>query len=253
MVRVTDDPADVSRTNFALSLSAEHAPAHRAMLRSKLNANYERVYADLNSGNWWRDEEQSTGMPCDNSYLLVIVLSSDATHMTATGWSLHPCYLTVGNIPRWWRQKQTGWTLVGFYPVVRASKAFTNRVAVTRFRRDVGHWCFEQMTKPLVTNKFGFSLEYTGPGNRQCIRYVFPRMPFLQGDDPEHCNLSSGTKPSAMSRMPCTACLLQPRVDGLFHNAPLRNHEFVRSHMDSVSRRCTLSKDDCDSLSLNGR
>ena len=98
MVRVTDDAGDVERWRVFSSMQAtdatRHAPEYKPVHRTTLTCDYERVYADLNTGDWWRDEESKVGAG-DNRFLLVIVISSDATHMTATGCqSLHPCYLT---------------------------------------------------------------------------------------------------------------------------------------------------------------
>ncbi len=212
----------------------------------------ERLLTELNTANWWRDEQRQ--LPLGNGDILCIILSSDATHMTSTGWSLHPMYVCLGNIPRWWRQKPTGWSIIGFLPVIRVVKAFKDTEEVKQYRRDVGHWVMEEVCKVLIDNWNGLSLDIVNEANELTSRFVYPRMPYLVGDEPEVGNLICGTKPSALSRMPCSTCLVCPKQDGLtFDKAPLRDPGFVRRHMDQTTRTCTMTKADSHTLSMNGR
>ena len=56
----------------------------------------QRSISDLNSANWWQHEQSILGKEAN---ILAIILSMDETPVTFNGRSMHPVYLTLGNIP----------------------------------------------------------------------------------------------------------------------------------------------------------
>ena len=68
-----------------------------------LKNNRERVYGEQNSGEWWSTAESSLPIGAE---LLSIILYSDATNCDTLGKSsLHPIYISLGNISIWRRNK----------------------------------------------------------------------------------------------------------------------------------------------------
>ena len=105
------------------------------------------VINELSTGAWWQDEHER--LPGTNPSMLVIILNCDETPVTMTGRKVFPVYATCGNIHRWYRQKQSGWALIGFIPVVRPIKAFKDSARVRSYRRLVKRWCMGMLLKPV--------------------------------------------------------------------------------------------------------
>ncbi|RHZ88705.1 hypothetical protein Glove_21g36 [Diversispora epigaea] len=64
----------------------------------------EKSYGEQNSGNWWKRAERSIS---NHANILSIILYSDATTTDTLGKSsLHPIYVSLGNIPTWRRNKE---------------------------------------------------------------------------------------------------------------------------------------------------
>ncbi|RHZ77206.1 hypothetical protein Glove_184g162 [Diversispora epigaea] len=63
-----------------------------------------------------RKEEES--IP-SSAFILSIILYSDATTTDTLGKnSLHPIYLSLGNIPTWRRNKEDAKQLLGYFPIL---------------------------------------------------------------------------------------------------------------------------------------
>ncbi|RHZ72315.1 hypothetical protein Glove_243g3 [Diversispora epigaea] len=78
----------------------------------------EKSYAEQNSGNWWKYAEAS--IP-SSACILSLILYSDATTTDTLGKSsLHPIYISLGNIPTWRRNKEDAKQLLGYFPILFA-------------------------------------------------------------------------------------------------------------------------------------
>ncbi|RHZ69353.1 hypothetical protein Glove_284g16 [Diversispora epigaea] len=62
------------------------------------------MYGEQYTGNWWKKAKESIPSV---AYILFIILYSDATTTDTLGkGSLHPIYISLGNIPTWRRNKE---------------------------------------------------------------------------------------------------------------------------------------------------
>ncbi|RHZ74559.1 hypothetical protein Glove_221g5 [Diversispora epigaea] len=78
----------------------------------------EKSYREQNSGNWWKRTERSIS---NHANILSIILYSDATTTDTLGKSsLHPIYVSLGNIPTWRRNKEDAKQLLGYLPILSA-------------------------------------------------------------------------------------------------------------------------------------
>ncbi|RHZ83452.1 hypothetical protein Glove_92g54 [Diversispora epigaea] len=78
----------------------------------------EKSYGKQNSGNWWKYAEES--IP-SSVFIFSIILYSDVTTTDTLGKnSLHPIYLSLGNIPTWRRNKEDAKQLLGYFPILSA-------------------------------------------------------------------------------------------------------------------------------------
>lgn len=84
----------------------------------QFNSNDDQVFNEMHTGEWWWRTQ--TALP-DNATLVPLLLSTDKTALTQhhgdkMAW---PVYITIGNLSREYRRKQTssGTILLGFLPV----------------------------------------------------------------------------------------------------------------------------------------
>ncbi|RHZ86324.1 hypothetical protein Glove_52g73 [Diversispora epigaea] len=78
----------------------------------------EKSYGEQNSGNWWKRAERSIS---NHANILSIILYSDTTTTDTLGKSsLHPIYVSFGNIPTWRRNKKDAKQLLGYLPILSA-------------------------------------------------------------------------------------------------------------------------------------
>ncbi|RHZ72838.1 hypothetical protein Glove_238g18 [Diversispora epigaea] len=78
----------------------------------------EKSYGEQNFGNWWKYAEES--IP-SSAFILSIILYSDATTTDTLGKnSLHPIYLSLGNIPTWRRNKEDAKQLLRYFLILSA-------------------------------------------------------------------------------------------------------------------------------------
>ena len=84
-----------------------------------------RIFGELYEGDWWLKTEK-TLPPLNN--LLSIILYSDATTFDGLGkTSGHPVFLTLGNLPNWFRNSPESKVLLGFLPKVQGSGIKTTK------------------------------------------------------------------------------------------------------------------------------
>jgi len=106
-----------------------------------------RIFEEQFECDWWLETEKT--LPPLN-HLLSIILYSDATTFDGLGkTSGHPVFLTLGNLPNWFRNLPEAKVLLGFLPKVQDSGIKTTE----NFRilqREVFHKCFSIMLRPLL-------------------------------------------------------------------------------------------------------
>ena len=86
----------------------------------------ERIFGEPYECNWWLETERT--LPSLN-HLLSIILYSDATTFDGLGkTSGHPVFLTLGNLPNWFRNSPEAKVLLGFLPKVQDSGIKTTDV-----------------------------------------------------------------------------------------------------------------------------
>ena len=102
----------------------------------------ERIFGEPYECNWWLETERT--LPSLN-HLLSIILYSDATTFDGLGkTSGHPVFLTLGNLPNWFRNSPEAKVLLGFLPKVQDSGIKTTD-AFRSLQHEVYHKCFDIM------------------------------------------------------------------------------------------------------------
>jgi hypothetical protein len=60
------------------------------------NQDGQRSIGELHTGDWWREQQLALG---EDANILAVIVYADETTINLKGRSLHPVYLTLGNIP----------------------------------------------------------------------------------------------------------------------------------------------------------
>ncbi|RHZ83390.1 hypothetical protein Glove_95g39 [Diversispora epigaea] len=186
----------------------------------------EKSYGEQNSGNWWKRAERSIS---NYANILSIILYSDATTTDTLGKSsLHPIYVSLGNIPTWRRNKEDAKQLLGYLPILSAKNEKEKKSSE-----------FKELARETFHNSIKFLLDplFQGDGVDFNIYdkdiWFFPRISTIICDWPEACTFSLTYK-SANSNYPCHFCLVQ-REDliDIRKEVILRNHVNMKEYFDS--------------------
>jgi hypothetical protein len=213
------------------------------------DAGTHRIVSELNTAEWWRMEEEI--LPGDKPSILACILNCDETPVTMTGRKVHPVYATCGNLPRWFRQKSSGWVLNGFIPVVRSVKAYKNSVRVRTYRRLIKRWCMGMLLKPVIDLAHGFYLRCKQLDGSVVPRWVYPRFPFLIADEPEMMHTAVGGYGSTQSRMPCSNCDVVPKLQGVRTRGRFRDINVIKAYMCPITQTSTMPKDISKHISIH--
>jgi hypothetical protein len=248
---------DLIETTLRLINTPEHAPwlvwkaqQGRTFDGQSHDDQGDRAFvSELHTAGWWAREEAQLNNP--NSRLLVVIINCDETPVTMTGRKVFPVYLSCGNLPRWFRQKASGWTLLGFLPVIRSVKAFKNSELVRSYRRQVKRWCMGELLRPVIDNINGMMVHIIQPDGSFSENHVMPRFPFLIADEPEVMHAMVGGFGSTSSLMPCSYCTITPSVTGLRSHAPPRDANTIRTFMCRQSQTCNMSKAEGKAISMH--
>ncbi|RHZ52416.1 hypothetical protein Glove_461g11 [Diversispora epigaea] len=188
----------------------------------------EKSYAEQNSGNWWKYAEAS--IP-SSACILSLILYSDATTTDTLGKSsLHPIYISLGNIPTWRRNKEDAKQLLGYFPILFAkNEKEKTSPEFKKLVRETFHKSLKFLLDPLFENENGIDYKIN---NR--IIWFFPKISTIIGDWPEACTYSLTYK-SASSNFPCHFCLVQKNdlIDTMQDQIILRNHENMMEHFNN--------------------
>ncbi|RHZ87245.1 hypothetical protein Glove_38g6 [Diversispora epigaea] len=160
----------------------------------------EKAYSEQYTGNWWKNTEAS--LPHGSNLLSIILYSDTTTTDTLGKSSLHPIYISIGNISTKRRNKSDAKQLLGYLPILKAkdksekkSKDFKKLVRLTF------HNSMKFLLDPLFAEK-GIDLEVDNK-----TFWFFPRISTIICDWPEAATFSLVYK-STNSNFPCHFCLI---------------------------------------------
>jgi len=182
----------------------------------------ERIFGEPYECNWWLETERT--LPSLN-HLLSIILYSDATTFDGLGkTSGHPVFLTLGNLPNWFRNSPEAKVLLGFLPKVQDSGIKTTD-AFRSLQREVYHKCFDIMLRPLLEKPDALYFGIKGQ-----VKIFAPRISFFLSDMLEADEITATYK-SSRCKMPCHTCMI-PQNDLNNMNLwseelPLRMHDYM--------------------------
>ena len=210
-----------------------------------------RGTSELWTTDWFREQQEATVDGHGN--IFVPIIASDETCVTMTGRKWYPIYCWSGNYHGWFHEQPSGWTLLGFLPVVRPVKAFKNDPAVRAYRRAVKRFCMGELFRTFREKESGFVLKLKDFYDVDYSIWVYPRFPWAVGDEPELQSTYIGTYATTTSRCPCTLCDVEPKEAGLMKVGEIRDVEAVRALFDrdtetsrmtaAESRRMSLHRD----------
>lgn len=158
-----------------------------------------------------------------------IILYSDATTTDTLGKnSLHPIYISLGNIPTWRRNKEDAKQLLGYLPIL-SSKNETEKKS-SEFKK-LARKTFHNSIKFLLDPLFGDNgVEFKINNN---IIWFYPRISTIICDWPEACTFSLTYK-SPNSNYPCHFCLVQKEnlLNTRKDQVILRNNENMKEYFN---------------------
>jgi hypothetical protein len=165
---------------------------------------------------------------------LSLILYSDATTTDTLGKSsLHPIYISLGNIPTWRRNKEDAKQLLGYFPILFAKNEKEKKSPEFKILvRETFHKSLKFLLDPLFENENGIDYKINNK-----IIWFFPKISTIIGDWPEACTYSLTYK-SANSNFPCHFCLVQrDNLDNLIDTNEdqmiLRDHENMMEHFNN--------------------
>ncbi|RHZ86978.1 hypothetical protein Glove_41g178 [Diversispora epigaea] len=170
-------------------------------LLNKEKSNNNRNYNEQYTANWWAKTEKTILL---GSHLLSIILYSDASTTDTLGKNtLHPIFITLGNIITWRRNKPDVKQLLAYLPIIKAKDDTQKKSEEHKnIVRRTFHKSLKFLLSPLYNEDNGIELELN---NR--ILWCIPRISMIISDWPEACTFSLTYK-STQSNHPCHFCLV---------------------------------------------
>ncbi|RHZ77270.1 hypothetical protein Glove_183g4 [Diversispora epigaea] len=194
----------------------------------KLEIENEQSYGEQYTGNWWKKAKES--IP-SIAHILSIILYSDATTTDTLGkGSLHPIYISLGNIPTWKRNKEDAKQLLGYLPILSVKDEREKKSSeFKKLVRETFHNSIKFLLDPLFTNDDddgdGIELKIDNE-----IFWFFPRVSTIICDWPEACTFSLTYK-STNSNYPCHFCLVSKEN---LNNTRLRDDQMVLRNKENM-------------------
>ncbi|RHZ73782.1 hypothetical protein Glove_229g37 [Diversispora epigaea] len=168
-------------------------------LLNKEKINNNRNYNEQYTSNWWARTEKT--LPT-GSYLLSIILYSDASTTALGKNTLHLIFVTLDNIITWRRNKPDVKQLLAYLPI-RKVKDDTQKISEEH--KNIVRRTFYKSLKFLLSPLYddnGIELELNNS-----IFWCFPRISMIISDWPETCTFALIYK-STKSNYPCHFCLV---------------------------------------------
>jgi hypothetical protein len=192
----------------------------------------QRVFSELNTGTWWEREQRNLGT---NSNILALIFASDETLVTMNGRSVHPVYVTLGNLPNHLRNQASAKRLYGFMPRFLVASGFKNSDLVRRYRRQIRMKSYDILFSPVRQKFYGLAINTS-----RAPIFVHPRVPFLVLDEKELryvCGLYNTTK----CKRPCNRCLVCPAESSWISSGDARSLDcfrmFASGQLDAVQHK----------------
>ena len=63
---------------------------------------------------------------------------------------MYPIYIYLGNYHKWFKNKGSGWALLGLQPVITPRKGFSSRTSVVAYKRMVRRWVMDKLTESIT-------------------------------------------------------------------------------------------------------
>ncbi|RHZ58028.1 hypothetical protein Glove_379g8 [Diversispora epigaea] len=144
--------------------------------------------------------------------------------------SLHPIYISLGNIPTWRRNKEDAKQLLGYLPILSVKdKREKKSSEFKKLVRKTFHNSIKFLLDPLFTNDNddgdGIELKIDNE-----IFWFFPRVSTIICDWPEACTFSLTYK-STNSNYPCYFCLVSKEN---LNNTRLRDDQMVLRNKENM-------------------
>ncbi|RHZ83080.1 hypothetical protein Glove_99g24 [Diversispora epigaea] len=194
----------------------------------KLEIENEQSYGEQYTGNWWKKAKESIPSV---AYILSIILYSDATTTDTLGkGSLHPIYISLGNIPIWRRNKEDAKQLLGYLPILSAKDEREKKSSeFKKLVRETFHNSIKFLLDPLFTNDDddGDSIELKIDNE---IFWFFLRVSTIICDWPKACTFSLTYK-LTNSNYPCHFCLVSKEN---LNNTRLRDNQMVLRNKENM-------------------
>lgn len=188
-----------------------------------------QVIDELWTGEWWRQEELK--LVTESKMILAIGIATDETTLTMTGRKLQPIYAFSYNYGEWWRSKESGWMLIGMFPIVRPVTSHKNSESVRKYRRLVHRWQMHELMHSIISRKNGLFVDVVDADGHSTTEWMYPRFPFAVVDEPEMKASFLGAKISSTSNRPCNICLVKPVDDTIYVKGFTRNASVIRRLM----------------------
>jgi len=188
-----------------------------------LKSNIENVYGEQNSGIWWRTTEEL--LPLEFKLMSIIIYSNAINCDTLSKSSLHPIYISLGNIPIWRRNKPDAKQLLGYLPIVKSNNTTEKRSQTFKnIVRETFHKFLEILLEPLKSLKNGIDLSICDK-----TYWFFPKVSVVIADWPEAATFCLTYK-SPNSNNPCHFCLVSR--NNLANIKLSNNDKILRKHQD---------------------
>jgi Plavaka transposase len=134
--------------------------------------------------------------------------------------SLHPIYISLGNIPTWRRNKEDAKEFLGYLPILSANEIKKKSLDYKILVRETFHKSIKFLLNPLFCKESENGIDFEVNGENV---WFFPRISTIISDWPEACTFALTYK-SANSNYPCHFCLTE-------------KDKFIKTHKDQMIMR----------------
>jgi hypothetical protein len=163
-----------------------------------------KTYGEQFECDWWKAAEAD--IPIDNILLSIIIYADSTTCDYLGKTTVHPIYISFGNIPNWRRNKSDAKILVGYLPKIKSKDINTkNSESFRRLQRMVFQQCIKILLSPILNTK---DMYFVVKNN---IYPFTPKISVILSDLAEAA-IFSGTYSSPTSKSPCCNCLVTNEV-----------------------------------------
>lgn len=200
----------------------------------------EAILDDLHTGEWWsRMQREIVGD--DNSVILPLMLSSDATLVTGNGNSkAWPMYLSLGNVPKKYRflKAYRACRVLAYLPIITIRADCANKPWISLCKAAIFQQCMKIILKPFANatpaEQRPKPMYFCGPfGN---VYSCVPLLATYSADYPEQCLLTA-TK-SWRNGYGCPRCLVQAKDYKHGLKCTKRNNANMKEYQKSCKFGC---------------